>query len=271
MPRSFFRAPLASIFALALAAPFLVGCGSSSSGNGTLAVSMSDGPNPTITAMNITIDRVEANVNGAWTTVTSVPQSFNLLDLTKNDTLLGSANLPAGHYTQIRFFPSSATVTDATGTHNVTIPSGVQSGVKVNVDYDINSNQTTAILLDFNVDKSVVQQGAGQYMLQPVIPAVVKVLSGTVNGTVTDGGNPVAGATITATYTAGSSYAVGTAVNTSASLSDGSFKVWALMPGTYTITASYADPNTGAAKTATATGVVVTANQNTDAGALPLQ
>src|SRR5947208_1738782 len=126
MPRTFFRAPLVSTLCLALVAPILTGCGSSSSGSGTLAVSVSDGPNPTITAMNITIDRVEANANGAWTVITSVPQSFNLLDLTKNDALLGSANLPAGHYTQVRFFPSSATVTDATGTHNVTIPSGAQ-------------------------------------------------------------------------------------------------------------------------------------------------
>ncbi len=263
---AFATIPIAAALALA-------GCGGggSGSGSGTLSVSMADAPNPNVTAVNVTIDRVEANVNGNWTTITSVPQSFNLLDLVKNDKLLGSANLPAGHYTQVRFFPSSATVTDNTGTYPVTIPSGVQSGVKVNVDYDINANQVTAILLDFNVNKSIVQQGNGQYTMQPVIPAVVKILSGTVTGSVKSGGAAVQGATITATYTAGNNYAVGTAVNTSMSLADGTFKVWALLPGTYTVSASYTDPSTGTAKTASIAGVVVTANQNTDVGALALQ
>lgn len=257
-----------------LVAAVLVGCGGggggSSSGSGTLDVSMSDASCVSITALNITIDKVEANVNGTWTTITSVPQTFNLLDLVKNEKILGSATLPAGHYTQVRFFPSSATVTDATGTHNVNIPSGVQTGVKVNVDYDIGSNQVTTILLDFNVCKSLHQLGNGTYQLQPVIPAVVKVLSGTITGTVTNGGVPVAGAEVTATYTAGSNYAIGTQVNTASSQSDGTFKVWALLPGTYQLDVSYTDPITSATKTAQATGVVVTANQNTDAGTLAL-
>src|SRR6185369_14004795 len=97
-------------------------------------------------------------------------------------------------------------------------PSGVQTGVKVNVDYDISANQVTTILLDFNVCKSLNKLGNGNYQLQPVIPAVVKVLSGTVTGHVALNGNPVQGATVTATYTAGSSYPIGTVVNTNMSL-----------------------------------------------------
>ncbi len=251
----------------------LTGCGgggASSGGNGTLSIAMSDGPDPTISAMNVTITKVEANINGAWTPITSVPQSFHLLDLVKNEKLLGSADLPAGHYTQVRFFPSNMTVTDSTGTHPVDAGGVDQTGFKVNVDYDLTPNQITTVLLDFNVNKSLVKQGNGQYRLQPVIPAVVKVLSGTVSGTVTSGGAPVKGADVTATYTAGSSYAAGTQVNTSTTLSDGTFKVWALLPGTYTITVSYTDPATNTTKTATQTGVVVTANQNTDLGSIAL-
>ena len=76
---------------------------------------------------------------------------------------------------------------------------------------------------------------------------------------------------MTATYTAGSSYAAGTQVNTTATLSDGTFKIWALLPGTYTITASYTPSGSTTAKTATVTGVTVTANQDTNAGTLALQ
>jgi hypothetical protein len=264
---------------VALLAPVLLlaiaGCGGGSSsggsGSGTLSVVMSDGSDPSVTAVTVTIDRVEAHVNNTWMPITTVPQSFDLFDLVKNEKILGSATLPVGHYTQVRFFPSSATVTDNMGTHPCTIPSGMQTGVKVNVDYDIGPNQVTTILLDFNVEKSLIKEGNGQYRMQPVIPAVVKVLSGTITGTVTDGTNPLQGAVITATYTEGDSYTLGTNVNTSMSLADGSFKIWALLPGTYTLSVSYTDPNTSVTRTATRTGVVVTANQNTDVGTLVAQ
>src|SRR5579859_7504466 len=110
---------------------FLAGCGGGGSGggggnnpngNGTLTVQMADAPDPTITAFNLTIDRVEANVNGTWETVSTATQTYNLLTLDKVPTNLGSANLPAGAYTQVRLFPTAATVTDSTGTHNVKIP-----------------------------------------------------------------------------------------------------------------------------------------------------
>ena len=63
----------------------LNGCGGGSSGigsngNGTLVVHMSDAGNPDIIAMNITVTRVEANINGSWQTLSTAPQSFNLLD-----------------------------------------------------------------------------------------------------------------------------------------------------------------------------------------------
>jgi len=259
----------ASIGALALA-----GCGGGGGGgmgtNGSLTVAMVDAPALNISALNVTIDKVEANVNGNWMAIATTPQTFNLLSLVKNEKILGSATLPAGHYTQVRFFPTAATVTDATGTHSVTIPSGVRTGVKVNVDYDITPNVVTTILLDFNVQKSLVRQGNGQYLLQPVIPAVVKVLSGTISGVVTSSGNPVQGATVTATYTTGTNYPLGTAVNTGLSQADGSFKIWALLPGTYTVTASFTDAG-GTTTTATQTGVVVTANADSSVGTLALQ
>lgn len=246
---------------------------STSTGVGRVSVALVDAPSPDISALNITIDRVEAHVvnatdlndndNSHWTKITSVPQSFDLLDLRTNEAILGSTTLPAGRYTQIRLFPSNATVTDATGSHPVTIPSAGNTGIKINVDYQIGADQITTILLDFNVNKSLIKTGNGQYRLKPVIPAVVKVLSGTISGTVTDASGPVNGAEIKAVYAAGSKYAVGTEVNTSISDTDGSFKVWALLPGTYDLTVTIPG---GAALSKT--GVVVAANQNTATGTL---
>ena len=266
------RSLIAGLFAGAIAL-FAAGCGSSSgggSGTGTLRVAMVDAPDPTVTAVNITVDRVEAHVNNDWVPIAVTPQSFDLLDLVQNKAILGSATLPTGHYNQIRLFVSNATVTDATGTHPVTIPSSAQTGIKVNVDYDINSDEITEVLLDFNVEKSIHKTGAGVYMMNPVIPAVVTVLSGTVTGTVTDGGAPFQGATVKAVYTAGTNYPLGTEVNTNMSLADGTFKIWALLPGTYTISASFTDA-ANVTKTASVTGIVVTAGQNAAAGSLELE
>src|SRR5262249_36527485 len=150
----------------------------------------------------------------------------------------------AGHVTQVRLIVSSATVTDGTGTHVVDIPSGIKTGIKLNLDCDIDPNVVIAVLLDFNVGKSFVLQGNGQYKLQPVIPAVVKVLAGTATGTVSDAGGLVAGASVTAVYSAGTNYTIGTEVNSTVTQTDGTFKLWALLPGTYTLNFSYLNPNT---------------------------
>jgi hypothetical protein len=274
---------IGAVTVLTALALILAGCGgggsssnggSAGSGRGTLVVAMADAPPaPEVTAVNVTIDRVEAHVNGEWTPLPmAAPVTLNLLDLARVEAVLGSASLPAGSYTQVRFFPTQTTVTDAAGTHDVTVPSAAQTGIKVNVNYEITPDAVTTVLLDFNVNKSLHRQGNGQYHLQPVIPAVVKTLSGTVTGSVTDGaapgGGPLPGAVVAAVYEAGDSYPVGTEVNTGVALTDGTFKVWALLPGTYTLRVTFTDPVTSAVRTVTKTGVVVTANQNTDVGAL---
>jgi len=264
---------------VAVLAALLIGCGGggsstsggTSTGAGTLAVRLSDAPDPTITALNVTIPKVEANVNGQWIQVAAPNRSYNLLDLAKQDTLLGQASLPAGSYTQVRLFVSAASVTDSTGTHNVTVPSGAQTGLKINLDYSITPNVVTEILLDFNLDKSLIKQGNGQYRLQPVIPAVVKILSGTITGIASDGTATLTNAKVTATYTAGSSYPLGSEVNTTSSLADGTFKVWALLPGTYRLDLSYTNPTTSAITTATKSDVQVSANENTDVGSITLR
>jgi len=276
------RKPLMTLRALSGAATLaalpvlLAGCGGGGSGGGstgTLRVAMVDAPDPTITALNVTIDRIEAHVVNPddpndnepshWRAITAAPQTLDLLDLVDNAVTLGTAPVPAGHYTQVRLFISSATVTDATGTHNVTVPSAGNTGIKVNVDHTIAPNQLVALLLDFNVSKSLIKTGAGAYKLQPVIPAVVQILSGTISGTVTHGGAPLDSGDVKAVYTAGDKYPIGTVVNNTFSQDDGSFKIWALLPGTYDVVVTAPDTHT-----ATKSGVVVVADQNTNAGTI---
>jgi hypothetical protein len=255
------------------------GCGGSSNDGGTtggggtsgrLEVYMADAPgDPDVTAVEMTITRVEANLNGGWQTISTTPVDVNLLDLAKQEVLVGANTIPAGRYNQVRFFVEDATVTDETGTHELEIPSAERTGIKVNVNYDVEPNAVTGLLLDFNVYKSIVRTGNGRYKLQPVIPAVVRTASGTITGVVVDGvGTPLAGAVVRAIYEQGPAYPVGTEVNVGTSLSDGSFKIWALLPGVYRLDAIYTDPPTGIDRVAIKSGVGVSAPNNTDVGTI---
>jgi hypothetical protein len=246
------------LLGLVVAALFaLVGCGGGGSGPGTLRVFMADAPLPNVTSLQITIDRIEAHHNGEWVVIESAPQTIDLLNLTQTAMVVAEGGLPAGHFNQVRLFVSEATVVDDEGTHSVNIPA------------DVSENTVTAILLDFNVEQSLHQLGNGSYQLQPVIPAVLVDDSGTVTGTVTLNSAPVHGALIEAVYTAGPNYPIGTVVNTSTTAEDGTFKVWALMEGTYTLEVTFTD-STPADFAATVTDVVVTQGDNTEVGVIVL-
>lgn len=257
---------------IAALATLVAGCGGGgsnggvSSGSGTMVVRLADAPDPTITSIDLVFNKLEAKVGNQWHEIPLADETVNLLDLTDEDMLLGSAVLPAGNYNQIRLFPVSATVTDSDGTHNVDIPSAANTGVKVNINAELVANAVQTLLLDFNVDKSLIKTGNGQYKLQPVLVGVIKVQSGTVVGTVTDGTTPLNNVQVKATYTEGSAYDIGTEVNTSATMSDGTFTVWALLPGTYTLDFTWTSEDGTVVKTAQVTGVVVTANQETVVG-----
>lgn len=260
---------LAGVFAASIAS---IGCGGSGGGSGTmgtLALRLADAPDPSTSAVDVTIDRVEANIDGTWTPITGSTPAYsgNIMTLATTDTLLGTTSLPTGHYTQVRLFISQASVTDSSGTHNLTIPSGAQTGLKVLVDYDINASDVTTLLLDFDVAHSITKQGNGSYSLKPVVRGSVQVLSGTVTGSVSDANGPVQGAVVTLTPDGATPSDTDPGTLT---LADGTFKFWGVMPGTYTVNVTYTDPNTSTTEVGSVSGEVVTAQANTDAGAITI-
>lgn len=265
------------IVLLSMALTILLGCGGGGTsgpgiqqGTGTMAVRLADAPDPTITAIHVTIDRVQAHVGSQWVDITTQTQTVNLVDLVQTDMLLGSAPVPAGHYTQIRLYPSSVTVTDSAGTHDVEIGSAKNNGIKVNVGADVQDGVITTLLLDFDVNHSLIKQGNGQYRLKPVVRGVVQVLSGTITGFATDGTIPLDNVEVTAVYESGEFFPAGTEITSTTSLSDGAFKFWALLPGSYTLNFTWTSSDGTVTKTTTLTGVIVNANQNTVAGTVAL-
>jgi hypothetical protein len=53
--------------------------------------------------------------------------------------------------------------------HSLKIPSSEQSGIKINVDARIPPANNLIITLDYDADKSVNQEGNGDYIMKPVI------------------------------------------------------------------------------------------------------
>jgi hypothetical protein len=236
------------------------------SNRGTLDVYMADAPpDSSITSVEVDISRIEAFVGSNWQVVSSGPQSYDLLDLTENAARVASASLPVGNYTQLRFIVTQARVTDSGGTHIATVPNATTT---LSVDHSIQAGLTTSLLLDFNVDRSLVKVGPGNYVLNPVVPAVIRTEAGTITGVATDGVGALSNVKVWAVYTSGGNYSQNWPVNMGASRSTGNFKVWALLPGTYRLDLEWT--NGSQTKTATVNDVVVIANQNTHIGSVTL-
>lgn len=181
---------LTSVFGLAL---FIAGCSTSpESGMGTLEVRLVDAPIDNAKEVNVAINSVQVNnseTDTGWVTISEPGETFNLLNLTNGAyAVLGEAELEAGTYEQIRLILDSdgnSIVFENGDTESLFVPSGAQSGLKLNVNAEIEPGFTYTLILDFNASKSVVKAGnSGKYLLKPVIRATNMATTGKIAGTV---------------------------------------------------------------------------------------
>jgi Domain of unknown function (DUF4382) len=128
------------------------------------------------------------------------PALFNVLEFTNGmDTLLSSVELPAGKISQLRLIlgdNNSITVNGITGDLPLQVPSGSESGLKFNIHADLIGGVEYKLWIDFDVLRSIVVNGAGDYILKPVIRTFTEATSGAIKGVVLPAG---ANATVQAT------------------------------------------------------------------------
>ena len=138
-----------SIAGLLLAAGIglLAGCSSSPTGQGygELKLNLIDSP-ADYQQVNIVVSHVDAHINGAdslngWVTVNSTRTTYNLLQLINGaNAILGDVKLPAGKYTQLRLvFDTGSTIMVGGVTFPLQVSSSLQSGLKLNNNFDITS------------------------------------------------------------------------------------------------------------------------------------
>jgi len=173
---------------LALAAA-AIGCGT----NGAIHVTITDDPVAgTVQKLILTVNEIRVHDDGdassstgdtgatadgatgsGWIVLCTDVQTFDLLTLNNgvNLALCGDKqeSVPTGHISQIRLGVQSAQLVTDTGTQDLKVPSGPQSGMKIDVNQDVAKDQTLEIKLDFVASESLVQQGNGDWTLKPVL------------------------------------------------------------------------------------------------------
>jgi hypothetical protein len=125
----------------------------------------------------VNIASVAIESGGQWLSLAATPQRFDLLVLQNDVTAaLGGATLAPGTYGQLRLIVDSASVVVAGQESPLTIASGTQTGIKINLGATLEENMSYAVTLDFDAARSVKATGHG-YLMTPVIE--IKALVGT--------------------------------------------------------------------------------------------
>ena len=166
------------------------GCGTGTdSGTGTMQVKMHDNPGD-YDEVNVSVERVEVNRSEGdqgWQTISEPNEVYNILELINGEfAVLADAELETGTYQQIRLIldDNNSVVIDGE-TFPLTVPSGAETGLKLNINAEIEEGVIYTLLLDFDADRSVVKRGMqDHYNLRPVIRATAEAESGNIGGSV---------------------------------------------------------------------------------------
>lgn len=194
-------------------------CGGSDDGNdsgsastGTLSLQITDGPVETAEHVYIQFSGLELQGEGQRTTLyycedpadstltvvsdsaCTTPSAAKQIDLLalnggQADILLNGYTLPSGHYSWIRLMVDTDGVLDSyivVGgiNHELTIPSGNQTGLKLNRGFEVPDGGSAHFTIDFDLRKSVHVTGKGSYMLRPTLRMVDNIMVGSISGTV---------------------------------------------------------------------------------------
>lgn len=227
-----------------------------------------------------------ANVNNTVVSTSacakSKPRQIDLLDLNsgKSDELISGHTLEAGHYQWVRLMVDTAgqldsyiVLSDGT-THELTIPSGAETGLKLVHGFDVAVGGNVNFTIDFDLRKSV-HTADGNYMLKPALRLLDNLQVGSIAGTVsanllTSCNSPAvyvySGASVTPTDVS-TSVTTGPITSAAVNLTDNTYKAAFLEAGNYTVAftcAAMDDPAVMNMLTFSGTSnVTVTANTKT--------
>jgi len=111
---------------------------------------------------------------GEWITIdiSDNATTFDLLKIKGIEQFLGTSEVEAGKYTQIRLLVDTVKVALGDGEpQDATVPS---KELKIVRPFDVVAGETTALILDFDADKMVTVTGAGKIIVKPVVKLTIR-------------------------------------------------------------------------------------------------
>jgi len=206
-----------SVISLSSLAVLMGGClgGGSSGSSGNLTLGVTDAPVDGAQHVyvqfsgielhgssmgGITLNLCEDPANASNTVVStsactkSKPMQIDLLNLNSgmSKELISGYTLDAGHYQWVRLMVDTAGQLDSYivlgdgSTHELTIPSGAETGLKLVRGFDVAAGGNMNFTIDFDLRKSV-HTNNSSYMLRPALRLVDNLQVGSVAGSVNPG------------------------------------------------------------------------------------
>ncbi len=165
------RTKLLAVFAF-VAVVLLAGCiqaPTTTQGRAVFTITDAAADMGTVSSVKVTIDSVQVHsATEGWVTVSSTPQTYDLLKLKAegSQALLADASLKTGTYQQVRLMTSKVVVTDTSGDHEAKLPSGE---LKIVGELTVNESSTSTATFDFIANESLHVTGNGEYIFAPVV------------------------------------------------------------------------------------------------------
>ena len=256
-------------FELALGLLALAACNSAEigpsapAGDGKTSIYLTDSPFPfdavsrvDIHVKDIALSPATDTSEGApqWVTVASPDRTFNLLDLQNGSTaFLGEAEVPPGQSRAVRltFDPVRSSMTARDGDLILTTATPGTPGINwqakgavpslfalVEEAMAIDENGSD-IVIDFDVGRSFLYDGAGRFTFLPHLRAITRSGSGGIRGRLLGlaGGGPIDRAVVSVHIAQDSLEQIGPLLATTRSQADGGFTASFLRPGRYQVVA----------------------------------
>jgi len=155
-----------------------------------LVLQAADGTRTTLNYCEDPMDSTKTIVSESACTTPPKPKQIDLLALNGGlaDSLLDGFTLPSGNYSWMRLMVDTAGTLDSYivvgGTpYELTIPSGAETGLKVNRGFGVPAGGSANFTIDFDLRKSV-HLANGNYMLRPTLRMVDNTMVGAIAGTV---------------------------------------------------------------------------------------
>jgi hypothetical protein len=200
---SFYRSLLLIVVGLVVSA-----CGGSSGGDtGVVSLAVTDAPVDEVSSVVVQFSGVAFKREGSEpetvSSLTPTPRQIDLLQFSEGRAavLLDGVTLPAGHYEWVRLIvDNQPNVRDSfvellSGAEcELRVPSGAESGLKLNRGFTLPADGSVALTVDFNLLESILHAPPGQvgtgidcdqgYLLRPTLRLVDNAEVGAIAGSV---------------------------------------------------------------------------------------